>query len=182
MFVLAAALVSCKGDSCGKELFADVMNSRFTMQSDYTFSSGEKALEGSLVVSSGENIKMELVSPDALCGVAVESDGAGKMSEFSVSFSGIKADIPKSILTKLSLAFGMFSPDMPQIIRSLDSGCISENSDTDAEFVTAMFSQGDVNYSFTYNRLTGEPTLFVASAGEDSVTLRITKFKSESGT
>lgn len=182
MLALAATLASCKGDGCGKELFADVISSRFTMQSDYTFSSGEKALEGSLVLSSGENIKMELVSPDALCGVAAESDGAGKMSEFSVSFSGIKADIPKSILTKLSLAFGMFSPDMPQLIRSLNSDCISESADAEGELVTAMFSQGQINYSFTYKRQTGEPTLLVASTGEDSVTLRITKFKSESGT
>ena len=127
-----------------------------------------------------------MLSPDAYAGISVESDSSGNASSYTLSFSGIKAELPKSTLEKLSLAFSMFAPELPSEIKALDDKCFSLSSEqyeisglSDISPCTAVFSCGQINYSITYDLNTGTPLLLAAGSGDSSVTLKLIKFKAE---
>lgn len=178
--------MSCGKDSYSKELLTDTLISPFCAEAEFTFSSGEKAVDGTLRVTSGENIRIDILSPDLLSGISIISNGAGDMPNYTVSFSGINAEIPKSILEKLSLSFCLFSPELPEKIRTLDDTSFSTVSNdesfevfglSDISPCTVSFSDGQINYSITYDLNTGTPLLMIAGHTDSSSTLKITKFK-----
>ncbi len=173
-------LFSCKSDTFSKELFCDNLLSPYAFEAEYTFSKGQDATVGSLRATKEKNTRIDFLSPDTLVGVSVESDTSGQMSNFIVSFSGIKAEIPKEILEKLSLTFSLLNPNLPSVISELDDKCfkVSENPDKQAAYCTIDFCHNDINYLLTYDISTGLPVCLIANTDQSSVTLSITKFKS----
>ncbi len=180
---------ACKKDDTSKELIADVLLSDYTLEADFIFSKGESTLDGKLMATKNDTVRIDLLSPDSLNGISVESDSSGKMSNYIVSFSGIKTGIPKDVLEKLSLAFSMFAPDIPSTLKKLDKNAFTPLKDgqsfklqgvSDISPITASFKNQQISYNLTYDLNTGIPLQFIASFGDTGVTLNITKFKSHS--
>ncbi len=143
----------------------------------YSIESGNGVIEGNAIISSGDNVRLDFTSPESLNGVCIECDAAGDISSLTLSFSGIKADLPKSTLQNLSLAFSLFSKQLPKDLSKLSSDCFEFTENKDSDICKVKFKKQDIDYEITYKIDTGIPISMTARDKDNICTFDISKFK-----
>lgn len=144
-------------------------------EANYSIQNGDNNLTGSAIVSSGDNIKIDFISPESLNGFCVESNAGNDVSTLSLSFSGIKSDLPKSTLLNLSLALSLFTKDLAKDLSKFNKDCFQTTDDM--QMCKAIFEKQDFLFEITYNKDTGIPVTMTAKDKDNFCTFEITKFK-----
>lgn len=160
--------------------------SPFTSQADFTFSSGEQSVSGSLLITHADYLAVDITAPEELSGICAQSNNTENASTYSIGYSGIRSTVPKSILGKIDLTFMLFSPSVASEIASINKDVPKQSV---GEFklqglseiipYNVSFSKNDVDFDLTYDKQTGTPLIFCASCKQDSVCLIFKKFKPE---
>ena len=177
-------LFSCFGESNGKNELTRLMFSSFTAEGEYLFEAGDASVAGKLRITRDENVRLEFLSPDPYTGICVTGDAADNVSVLSVSYSGIKADIPKSMLSRLNMMLAMFSDTASSAIDGAgkDDFVLCEddyftNQPNKGSLYEANFSFGDTECVYIYDSVTGYPLDMRAVNGDVSVQIKINKLK-----
>lgn len=166
---------SCANQKYARDKLEEALLSSYMAETSYCIQNGDNNLKGSAIISSGDNVRLDFISPESLNGVSIECDANGDISSLSLSFSGIKADLPKSTLQNLSLAFCLFSKELSKDLSKLSKDCFEGNDDTGICKVTLQ-KQGFL-FEITYNKDTGIPVKMTAKDKDNFCTFEITKFK-----
>ncbi len=181
---LTFMLASCSSDKSGRKELADMMFSEYTAEVDFLFEYGESSVSGTARVTKGENVRIDILSPDPYSGISVESDAADKAGVISISYSGIRADIRKDVLDKISLVLSMFSDTAASAVNCAprDAFLLYEeaySSDSMPKILPyeAHFSAGDTDFIYIYDSLSGTPLDMYAKTGNASAQIKIKKFK-----
>jgi hypothetical protein len=182
--LLTFMLASCSADKSGRKELADMMFSQYTAEVDFLFEYGESSVSGSARVTRGENVRIDILSPDPYSGISVESDAADNAGIISISYSGIRADINKNVLDKISLVLSMFSDTAASAVDCAPKGAFliyeeAYSSDTMPKVspYEARFSAGNTDFIYIYDSISGTPLDMYAKTDNASAQIKIKKFK-----
>ncbi len=183
--VFLVMLSACSADRAGKKTFISTLFSEFTTDVEYLITYGENTIAGDIRVTKDENaLRLDLLSPDPFTGMSVESKGAGDAYMLSIGYSGISAELPGAALDKISLLMTLFSDDTAADLEALSQKsfvmCEEAYAVEGLGSVTPYMVEctvGDIRYMYIYDSLTGTPIRMIAGMGENTVELKIKKFK-----
>lgn len=167
------ALDSCADEKNGRRDFEKILASDYTAEIEFSVDFMGNPLAGEAVVTRSDTVRIDILSPDPYSGISVESDADDKASVISISYAGVKAEIPKQSLEKIEFVIGMFSDSASNAVAKAKKEAFapcSENyiSDTLSETVPyeCVFSVGENSYSYIYDSRSGMPLeLFGANDG-----------------
>ncbi len=177
IFVLICTLViltSCKSNESGKDLLEQKLNCPYTMSVDFIMSDNDGSVSGRAEIEQNELTTLKIVRPEEYRGITVTSDETGNADTFTFEYSGIPANLPKSISGELSLMFSLFSKTLPVYIAKAD---IDGFEKTDDGVWIAGFSGGDINFRIAYDCKSGIPSLLEAEHENTSVSVKVLSYK-----
>ncbi len=175
-FVLCITVVTSCGD--GKnlaKLVCDNLYSSYSLCGAYCIEASGRRIEGELELLRSDITKINFLSPDEYSSISVSSDYSGKSDIISFEFSGIPADVPKSIATGLSLMLSLFSDSIPSAVSALDKEAFSVNDNNGK--ATVQFSQNGIDYSLGFSSETGIPDSLSADDGKNAITINVKEFE-----
>lgn len=182
--VCAVLLAACGGAPNGKKAFTDALFAAYMADVEFLFEYDGTSVAGTARVTRDDNIRIDITAPDPFTGISVQSDAADRSSIVSISYSGIKADISKSVLEKINLVLTLFSDSVAGAVEKTPAAsflpceevyAIEGLSSTQAYKVE--FTVGDIRYLCVYDRVTGTPLDLCAESGGSAVEVKIKKFK-----
>lgn len=186
IMAVAMLMSSCTANKSGRKHLERILFCDYAAEIEYVFEYKDTTLAGTGRITRGENVRFDILSPDPYTGISVQGDAADKIDTISISYSGIKADIPKSILNKLSLVLSMFSDTAANGIENAPGTAFMQSeSDYSCDFLNecvpyeAHFSIGKTECVYTYDSITGIPLCLCADTGEVRAEIKIKKFKTE---
>ena len=184
MMCFVTSFSSCSGSSSGRKDLVKALFSDYTAEVEFLFECDGNSVAGTARVTRDENVRFEITAPDPYTGISVASDASGRSSLLSISYSGIKSEVPKDLLDRLSLAMTLFSDEI---------ACEAENLPTKAfsaceELYTVEglgeiqpwkteFTAGTVNYIIVYDSVTGYPLDLCAENEGNALEVKIRKIK-----
>ena len=184
LFILSLVLTSCGLSSNGKKELIGTMFRGYTADAEYLFEVDGQSVAGTACITKDENIRIDITAPEPYTGICILSDANDSASIISISYSGIKADVPKSALDKLSLVLTIFGDTALDAIDKAPSKSFVRCEETysleglgDTEPYEVGFSVGDIDYIYVYDSVTGAPIDLVAKSGGNAVEIKIRKLK-----
>ncbi len=153
----------------------DNLYSSYSLCGTYCIETNTKRIEGELELLRSDITKISFLSPDEYSSISISSDYSGKSDIISFEFSGIPADVPKSIASSLSLMLSLFSDSIPSAVSALEGDAFSVSEEDEGG--TVQFSQGDISYSFAFSADTGIPLSLSGDDGKTSVTVYVKEFE-----
>lgn len=128
---------------------------------------------GKASLTKGNVSTITFTEPENFEGISVTSDESGNPDVFLLEFSGIPAQVPKSIAGEISLVFSLFSKQFSSEVNILNDNCFSQNNDGTNEVI---FQKNGMNYKITYDPSNGIPKNFEAGNDTMSVSIIISDF------
>lgn len=172
-------LCSCSSDKYEKEKLCNTLYSHYTVKADFIISGGEKNTNGIADISKNDITTVTFSEPSSYNGITIRSDSTGNADTFSFEFSGIPANVPKSLAGDLSLVFSLFSDDIPTKIKSLDNTSFRESPQKNKNgnpMTEVFFEENGYRYTLTYDKYTGTPHLIDVGSDEFSVSIELSEF------
>ena len=180
LFALTA--FSCGRDKTGKSEFKNKMLSDFTAEIDYLIDLDENPILGTAVITKGEKLRIDIESPDPYSGISVECDAAGEADVISISYSGIKADVPRNAMEKVVFLMNMMSE---RTACELDNKSGKDFIMCPEQYVSealpmavpyeVSLSYEDTEYMFIYDSVTGAPLEIFADNGYCRAEIKVRK-------
>ena len=182
--LLCTVFFSCTGEKNGKSKLVEVMYSDYIAEAEYLFEVGESCVAGTMRITRDENVRIELLSPDPYTGICVTGDAADNVSVLTISYSGVKAEIAKNVLSRLNLILAMFSDTASSAVDGAgkDAFTVCEDQYSESEVSGSVpyevqFSIGDAQCVYIYDSTSGKLLDMRAVSGDTSVQIKIKKLK-----
>lgn len=179
-------LCSCTANKSGRKHLERILFSDYAAEIEYQFKFNDTSLSGNGRITREETVRLDILSPDPYTGISVQGDISDKIETVSISYSSIKADVPKNVLNKLSLVLSMFSDTASCAVENANtSDFVKSESEYSPDFLNecvpyeVCFMQGETEYIYTYDSITGIPVYICAKTKDLSVDIKIKKFKTE---
>ncbi len=180
-------LCSCANNKYGLETLSDTLFCDYNAKIDYTFKTQSGELSGKASVTKGDTVKIEVESPEPYSGLCAVSDEGGNPSVITISYYGIKSDMPDNMLPKLNLAMRIFSAEAQTEIFELKNDSIVETRQIDTEDFgfsdtsviiprTAEFYIDTYKCLITYDSVTGTPLYLSAQCDDFSLEIVYKEF------
>ncbi len=164
-------------------LFSD-----YSAQFDFFFEGESGSVSGTAVVSKADSVRIDVTSPDPFTGICAETSFNGENNLFSVSFSGIKAELPADTVEKISLISGVFSNGTAAQLKSTPADKFvkcDEIFELDGigviDAYTVSKTERGTDYDFYYDRNTGYPVYICVKNGDSRAEIKIKKIKIKEG-
>ena len=179
-------LSSCGNSSNGKSKFCDVLFSDYASQVEFFFESENGSVSGTANVLKSDFIRIDVTSPDPFSGISAEITDSGENNLITVSFSGIKAELPADAIEKISLISSAFGDGAAAEIKNTPSDKFKKCGEIfelegvgiiDAYVVEIPVNNMD--YTFIYDKNTGYPVYVCVKSGESRAEIKIKKIKIE---
>lgn len=178
------SLSSCAGDKNGKKHLLEVMFEDYVAEVDFLLDVEGVSVSGTARITKNDNVRIELLSPDPYTGISVQGDAGDKASVLSIEYSGIRADIPKNAVHKLSIMLSMFSD---AAVTNIGKQSGNDFKLSAGEYVLAGFDKinpyevsfvkGETEYIYIYDSISGIPLNIYAKSGATALQVKIKKFK-----
>jgi len=187
LFVLVVAvtgLFSC-GDKTGRRELRKTMLSDFTSEIDYLIELEEKPVSGSAVITKNQRLRLDILSPDPYSGISVECDVTGEAEVVSISYSGIKAEVPGKAMEKLVFLMNMMSESTASALGNQNAKDYKECGEylsedyKEAKPYEVCFTHDGAEYVFIYDSVTGMPLEIFADNGYCKAEIKVRKLKTE---
>lgn len=186
MALCALLFCSCADARAGKKELIGALFSAYTADVEFLFECDGESLSGTARVTKGDDIRIDITAPDPYAGISVQSDADDRSSVISLSYSGIRAELSKSVLDRLNLVLTVFSDAVAAELEKTASSAfvpceeiytvegLGETSPYQVEF-----SRGDIRYLVIYDSVTGIPFDLCAESGGSVAEIKVKKFKAE---
>lgn len=178
------ALSACSGDESGRRRLEKMLDSDYSAEVEYSVDFMGNPLVGEAKITKCDTVRIDILSPDPYSGISVTADANDRASVIGISFSGVRAEIPKGSLEKLEFVVAMFSYSVSNAVARAknDSFLPCDEPYTApglAECVPyeCKFSVGDTDYFYVYDSKTGLPLELFAKNGSCSAEIKINKLK-----
>ena len=108
MLLLVPLLASCS-DTAGKKTLCQTLFSPYTAEIEFAFDKDGASVCGRARLTRGKTVRIDILSPDPFTGISAEMSADDRAELISLSYSGIKAALPKNTLDKLDLMLSLFA-------------------------------------------------------------------------
>ena len=129
---------------------------------------------GKIEIDKGQKTTVTFLAPSEYSSISVTSDKSSKPDILSFEYSGIPAELPKSISGELSLMFLLFSDDIPAEIEELNDDAFTIINDNTGE---VFFLMENMSCKIKYDLTSGTPLSFEAGNDELSISLVLSDCK-----
>lgn len=179
LLALGLVMSGCSSDN-GKQKLCQLLYSPYTAEINVVFGDGEQAVAlEARVAKSSDSTRLELLSPEPYAGLCAESV-CGKLESFSLAYDGVRAELPKSALERVSLALELMSDHVANAVEGLPASDFIVRADQDeAHMAFVSFTQDDCEYRVEYDPSNGTPSLLSAQTNTQNIEIRMIKFKPE---
>lgn len=167
-------LSGCARDEFSRNKLCESLRTSYTASADFITSNHSKNVIGKMDIVRGEKTTVTFSSPKEYSSISVTGDSLSNPDILSFEYSGIPAQIPKSISGELSLIFLLFSDEIPIEIEKLEKDCFTKNDDGTGE---VFFLKENMSCKIKYSLDTGIPYCFEAGNDELSISLVLSDFK-----
>ena len=179
-------LFGCGRDETGKSEFENNMLSDFTAEIDYLIDFDGNPVSGSAVITKNDELRLDVISPDPYSGISVTCDASGKADVVSISYSGIKAELPKAAMEKLVFLMNMMSErtaceldnQSDKSFKRCEEMYMSEDLPEAVPYEVSFLCDG-TDYMFIYDSITGVPLEIFADNGYCRSEIKVKKLKTE---
>ena len=183
-FLCCFGLLSCSEDKTGKHEFQKNMLSDFSAQVDFLVDFSGNPVAGKAEVTKSRTLRIDIDSPDPFSGISVECDMAGNPGVVSISYSGIKAEVPKAAMEKFLFLMNMMSEETALQLEKQGKGSYKpcEEMYVSEDFPEAVpyevrLSYDNTEYIFIYDSITGIPLEIFADNGECKAEIKVRELK-----
>lgn len=182
--VAAMCLFSC-GDETGRRELRKTMLSDFTSEIDYLIDIDGNPILGNAVITKNQRLRLDILSPDPYSGISVECDVTGEADVVSISYSGIKAELPGKAMEKLVFMMNMMSENTASALGRQNAKDYKECGEylsedyKEAEPYEVCFTHDGTEYVFIYDSVTGMPLEIFADNGYCKAEIKVRKLKTE---
>lgn len=177
-------LMSCGDDKSGCEAFKKNMLSDFTVEVEYLIDMNGNPLTGSAVITKDDNLRLDIASPEPFSGISVSCDAEGNPDVISLTYSGIKAEVPRAAMEKFVFLMNAMSESTACALDSqkkksfLPNEILADSSSGILPY-SVSFTHENAEYSFTYDSLTSLPLEIRAENENCKCEIKIIEFKAE---
>ena len=178
--LVLAAVCLCGGCAAksGKALLVRTLYEPYEAEIQFSFA-GEEPLCGTATLVRGEEtLQVTLTSPEPYTGLGVSTDTGGSDPVFTLSFSGVKAAVPREALSKLASLAAFFEDGTAKAAEDAPRGAFAPYERPDG--VTAgeyavTFKADEREITLVYEPETGRPL----AAWDGTTDVRFIKFKTK---
>ncbi len=183
LLCLAPLLAGC-GDSTGKKDLCRTLFSPYAADIEFVFEKDGESVAGTAHVTRADTVRIDITAPDPFTGISAEMGADDRADIISLSYSGIKAELPKNALDKLDLMLSLFADSVAASAEKTPINAFVPCEEVyaveglaETKAYKAEFSHGNIRYLVVYDSLTGTPLDLCAEADGSAVEVKIKKFK-----
>ncbi len=184
VFLCCFGLFSCSEDKTGRDEFQKNMLSDFVADIDFLIDFAGNPVSGKALVTKSRTLRIDIDSPDPYSGISVECDMGGNPGVVSISYSGIKAEVPKAAMERFVFLMNMMSEQTALHIEKQSKGSYKpcEEMYMSEDLPQAVpyelrFSYDNTDYIFIYDSITGIPLEIFADNGDCKAEIKVRKLK-----
>lgn len=186
LFTLLFAVASCGNDKTGRHDFAITMLSDFSADIDFLMDFDGNPISGTGKITKDDNLRFDVLSPDPYSGISIECDALGQADMISISYSGIKAEVPKTAMEKLLFVANMMSESTALAIKQQKGKdfkiCEEMYSDVQPGYSApyeVRFNYDNTDYIFIYDSINGMPLEIYGDNGYCKAEIKVRKLITE---
>lgn len=180
--VMAAMFLSgCKGDQYARNKFEKAMFSDYTAEIEFVINSGKDSVCGTAIVTKKDTLRIDVLSPDPYAGISISAD-FNDLSVVSISYDGVKAQVPKNMLERLGAMLSVFSDKAAVGVEKAKKsafGYCEEISDAQSTLCECKTSNENIEYVFIYDKKSGYPYEIYAKNDSGATEVKFKKIKFE---
>lgn len=183
MLLLLLPTVGCT-DATGKKNLCTTLFSPYVAEIEFVFEKDGESVAGTAHVTRSDTVRIDITSPDPFTGVSAEMGADDRTDIISLSYSGIKAELPKHALDKLDLMLSLFADSVAAAVEKTPGSAFVPCEEVYAveglgeiEAYQTEFLCGDIRYILVYDSVTGTPLDICAEYDGSAAEVKIKKFK-----
>lgn len=184
VWAICLFVISCSNDTSGRNAFEKNLLSDFTAKIDYVFYIDDGVISGNGVITKANDLRLDITSPDPYTDISITSTDGSNADMISISYSGIKAQVPRSAMERLVFLMNTMSERTAGFIRGMPNKSFKACEDTfvskDMPDAIPYELQGifdNTAYIFIYDSITGVPLEIYGDNGYCRAEIKIKEFK-----
>lgn len=178
---------SCNADKSGCEDFKKNMLSDYSAKIEYLIDMEGNPLFGTAVITKTDELRLDIESPEPFSGISISCNAVGYPDVISLTYSGIKAEVPRAAMEKfVFLMNSMSEATALELDRQKKKDFFLNEEATDGKEsavslipYSVSFSHENAKYTFTYDSLTAVPVEISAESESCKCEIKIIEFKAE---